>query len=218
MVPEGEWEEFLAAMRRNLPLCVRIRRAHPLFALARAELRSLEAAPHSSHAGKQLAHPFHLGLGVLGHAQGWILRVLRRGEYIMVIGSAAILLAPNPNDVVWVGTSYSGRPSADGGGARSGAHGKGAALAEIAAVGGSGVGVDVGEAWRAGRSTQQRVEGVRCQSRGVLECTTGFRSDSLEHCTERVLVHAISATLGSRTCGRGSCDGWSTACCIVRRR
>lgn len=50
MVPEGEWEEFLAAMRRNLPLCVRIRRAHPLFALARAELRSLEAAPHSSHA------------------------------------------------------------------------------------------------------------------------------------------------------------------------
>lgn len=47
MVPEGEWNEFLAALRRNLPLCLRVRRAHPLYALTLAELRQLEAAPVS---------------------------------------------------------------------------------------------------------------------------------------------------------------------------
>jgi hypothetical protein len=47
VVPDGEWNEFLAALRRNLPLCLRVRRAHPLYALAVAELRQLEAAPVS---------------------------------------------------------------------------------------------------------------------------------------------------------------------------
>ena len=42
-----EWNEMLAALRRNLPLCLRVRRAHPLYAQALAELRQLEAAPVS---------------------------------------------------------------------------------------------------------------------------------------------------------------------------
>lgn len=49
---EAQWAELLRAMRRNLPLCVRVRRAHPLWRLARAELKHI-AAGNAPACGEQ---------------------------------------------------------------------------------------------------------------------------------------------------------------------